>query len=196
MGILAKLHKRAGIVLQHDEIHTLKIVHEWWSHLCPPNMPNGAEWKCWGTIKMRNGQSPVPRAKMISANLVQGFRIYPWIAVPSFPQILLCFFSLALRPQPLRFLRHLETPGRSINRWPWQRKAKYKNKKNCCILFWEPLRDLKWVVLFVFPQVHLRQSTLLCSLLSFCFSALVYLWLLIWVHISSSLFIRICLEAF
>ena len=102
MGILAKLHKRAGIVLQHDEIHTLKIVHEWWSHLCPPNMPNGAEWKCWGTIKMRNGQSPVPRAKMISANLVQGFRIYPWIAVPSFPQIPLCCFSFAIRPQPLR----------------------------------------------------------------------------------------------
>ena len=33
-------------------------------------------------------------------NLVQGFRIYPWIAVPNFPQILLCFFSLALWPQP------------------------------------------------------------------------------------------------
>ena len=35
--------------------------------------------------------------------------------------------------------------------------------------------DTTAVVLFVFPQVHLRRSTLLCSLLSFCFSALVYL---------------------
>ena len=37
--------------------------------------------------------------------------------------------------------------------------------KNYCSLSWETLRDLKWVVLFVFPQVHLRRSTLLCSLL-------------------------------
>ena len=33
-------------------------------------------------------------------NLVQGFRVYAWRAVPSFPQIALCFPSLALRPQP------------------------------------------------------------------------------------------------
>ena len=34
-------------------------------------------------------------------NLVQGFRAYAWRAVPSFPQITLCFPSFALRPQPL-----------------------------------------------------------------------------------------------
>ena len=33
-------------------------------------------------------------------HLVQGFRVYAWRAVPSFPQIALCFPSLALRPQP------------------------------------------------------------------------------------------------
>ena len=33
-------------------------------------------------------------------NLVQGFRAYAWRAVPCFPQIALCFLSLALRPQP------------------------------------------------------------------------------------------------
>ena len=33
-------------------------------------------------------------------NLVLGFRAYAWGAVPSFPQIALCFPSLALRPQP------------------------------------------------------------------------------------------------
>ena len=33
-------------------------------------------------------------------NLVQGFRVYAWRAVPRFPQIALCFPSLALRPQP------------------------------------------------------------------------------------------------
>ena len=33
-------------------------------------------------------------------NLVQGFRAYAWRAVPSFPQIALCFPSFALRPQP------------------------------------------------------------------------------------------------
>ena len=33
-------------------------------------------------------------------NLVHGFRVYAWRAVPSFPQIALCFPSLALRPQP------------------------------------------------------------------------------------------------
>ena len=34
-------------------------------------------------------------------NLVQGFRVYAWRAVPSFPQIALCFPSFALWPQPL-----------------------------------------------------------------------------------------------
>ena len=33
-------------------------------------------------------------------NLVQGFRVYAWRAVPSFPQIALWVPSLALRPQP------------------------------------------------------------------------------------------------
>ena len=33
-------------------------------------------------------------------NLVQGFRVYAWRAVPSFPQIELWVPSLALRPQP------------------------------------------------------------------------------------------------
>ena len=33
--------------------------------------------------------------------LVQGLRVYALRAVPSFPQIALCFPSLALRPQPL-----------------------------------------------------------------------------------------------
>ena len=37
-------------------------------------------------------------------------------------------------------------------------------QKNYCSLSWEPLRDLKWVVLFVFPQVHLRRSTLVRTL--------------------------------
>ena len=36
-------------------------------------------------------------------NLVQGFRIYAWRAVPSFPQIALCLPSFALRPQPFNF---------------------------------------------------------------------------------------------
>ena len=36
-------------------------------------------------------------------NLVQGFRVYAWRAVPSFPQIALCFPSFALRPQPFQF---------------------------------------------------------------------------------------------
>ena len=36
-------------------------------------------------------------------NLVQGFRVYAWRAVPSFPQIALCFLTLALRPQPFEF---------------------------------------------------------------------------------------------
>ena len=38
-----------------------------------------------------------------AANLVQGFRVYAWRAVPSFAQIALCFPSFALRPQPLRW---------------------------------------------------------------------------------------------
>ena len=37
-------------------------------------------------------------------NLLQGFRVYAWRAVPSFPQIAQCFPSLALRPQPFNIL--------------------------------------------------------------------------------------------
>ena len=39
-----------------------------------------------------------------AANLVQGFRVYAWRAVPSFPQIALCFPSFALWPQPFWIL--------------------------------------------------------------------------------------------
>ena len=35
-------------------------------------------------------------------NSVQGLRAYAWRAVPSLPQIALCFPSFALRPQPFR----------------------------------------------------------------------------------------------
>ena len=38
-------------------------------------------------------------------NLVQGFRVYAWRAVPSFPQIALYFPSFALRPQPFWRIR-------------------------------------------------------------------------------------------
>ena len=39
-----------------------------------------------------------------AGNSVQGFRVYAWKAVPSFPQIALCFPSFALRPQPFWLL--------------------------------------------------------------------------------------------
>ena len=38
-------------------------------------------------------------------NLVQGFRVYIWRAVPSFPQIAQCCPSLALRPQPFEEMK-------------------------------------------------------------------------------------------
>ena len=44
------------------------------------------------------------------------------------------------------------------------KEGKVLEQKNYCSLSWEPLRDLKWVKLFVFPQVHLRRSTLVRTL--------------------------------
>ena len=47
------------------------------------------------------------------------------------------------------------------------KEGKVLEQKIYCSLSWEPLGDLKWVVLFVFPQVHLQRSTLIYTLALF-----------------------------
>ena len=62
-------------------------------------------------------------------NLVQGFRVYAWRAVPSFPQIELCVPSFALRPQPLYY--KLNSPAPEIANAPFQKKKKKINHPKC-----------------------------------------------------------------